>query len=252
MANTEKTSLLGRLLQTVGGSAEYAVALALLLVCGVVGGVIWLGGKQAAEPTKLAAAPAVSPALVQGQQDAAERQALEDLQREMRERMNEIEEQKRLEAEQAEQARLLAEHRQRELAAAQAEKERLAEEARQRELSLREAAERRRRAELARQTAAAAAREPVRTSAMIRWSSCRQPEYPRSSRVAGEEGVVVLSLDVDETGLVTDGRIKESSGSQRLDLTTLRSLKKCRFDPATVDGVPQATTGDVRFAWTLE
>lgn len=252
MSPTENPSALRRLLQTIAGSAEYAVALALLLVCGVVGAVIWFGAEEAPESPALAVGAPVAEAVGQVRQEAVEREALEDLQRQLRERMSEVEEQQRAEALRAEEARRAAEEQERLLAEQRAEEARLAEEARQRELALRIAEERQREAERARQAQLAAARVPERTDATIRWESCRQPEYPRASRAAGEEGVVVLSLEVNEYGSVTDGRVKESSGFRRLDLTTLRALMKCRFDPATENGVAMATTGEVRFAWSLQ
>lgn len=66
-----------------------------------------------------------------------------------------------------------------------------------------------------------------------------QPPYPAASRRAGEEGRVILMLYVDANGRVTDGRVDQSSGYDRLDKVALMHARRTwRFLPATKDGAP--------------
>jgi protein TonB len=95
----------------------------------------------------------------------------------------------------------------------------------------------------------AAKAPPVRVAAAIDWSSCRHPEYPEWSAEHGEEGTVVVAVQVDPSGSVTDSNIAQSSGSSRLDEAARRAISKCRFRPGTIDGTAQASATSVRFVW---
>ncbi len=268
-AENSANSALGRLFNTLSSSAEYVISLALLLVCLVVGLVIWLSGDkpdgdQADVASSLAAAMNAPPQLEAEALDQAaleaEREALEALQRQLRDSMQEVEARGREQADLLEQQRLEEEER---LAReAEIERQRKAAEARLAALKAELAERERLQAERARQAAARAPSQasaprdtpsrPVETTAAsIDWSSCKQPEYPRASRMAGEEGDVILSLKIDATGTVTDGEVSQSSGSRRLDRVTLQALKKCRFEPATQNDVAVVSTGTLRFTWSL-
>ena len=78
-----------------------------------------------------------------------------------------------------------------------------------------------------------------------------QPEYPPSSRRAGEAGTVKLDVYVLENGRVGDARIKESSGYPKLDEAALREVKRSwRLLPGTENGKPVAMWG--QFAVTFK
>jgi protein TonB len=78
-----------------------------------------------------------------------------------------------------------------------------------------------------------------------------QPEYPPSSRRAGEAGTVILEVYVLETGRVGDARVKTSSGFPKLDEAALREVKRSwRLTPGTEDGKPVAMWG--QFAVTFK
>jgi periplasmic protein TonB len=73
---------------------------------------------------------------------------------------------------------------------------------------------------------------------------CRPPtdEYPEAALRLGIEGVVVLSLTIDEKGAIADARVLEDPG-HGLGEAAVRSLRKhCRFEPARRGGDPVATT----------
>ena len=74
-----------------------------------------------------------------------------------------------------------------------------------------------------------------------------QPEYPPSSRRAGEAGTVILEVYVLENGRVGDARVKTSSGFPRLDEAAVREVKRSwRLVPGTENGKPVADVGAVR------
>lgn len=78
-----------------------------------------------------------------------------------------------------------------------------------------------------------------------------QPEYPPSSRRAGEAGTVVLEVLVLETGRVGDARVKQSSGFPKLDEAALREVKRSwRLTPGTENGKPIQMWG--QFAVTFK
>jgi periplasmic protein TonB len=78
-----------------------------------------------------------------------------------------------------------------------------------------------------------------------------QPEYPPSSRRAGEAGTVVLELYILENGRVGDARVKTSSGFPKLDEAALREVKRSwRLTPGTENGKPVPMWG--QFAVTFK
>ena len=78
-----------------------------------------------------------------------------------------------------------------------------------------------------------------------------QPEYPPSSRRAGEAGTVVLEVLVLENGRVGDVRVKKSSGFPRLDEAAMREVKRSwRLVPGTENGKPVKMWG--QFAVTFK
>ena len=78
-----------------------------------------------------------------------------------------------------------------------------------------------------------------------------QPEYPPSSRRAGEAGTVILEVLVLENGRVGDARVKQSSGFPRLDEAAVREVKRSwRLVPGTENGKPVQMWG--QFAVTFK
>ncbi len=78
-----------------------------------------------------------------------------------------------------------------------------------------------------------------------------QPEYPPSSRRAGETGTVVLEVYVMENGRAGDVRVKQSSGYPKLDDAAVREVKRSwRLVPGTENGKPAPMWG--QFAVTFK
>lgn len=78
------------------------------------------------------------------------------------------------------------------------------------------------------------------------------PAYPRLSRRLGETGLVVLRVELDETGRVVAAQVKRSSGSPRLDAAALTAVRSWRCQPARRDGQPVRAVATQPFNFTLE
>ena len=282
--STESGSNTRSLRQSLGHSAEYAIALALLLVGVVVGAVVWFSNQaeRVGVVTEIAMASDDAETEAATRAKAEEDAALAELRRELRDSLSNVEARGRMQAELAAQEQAAAEERARQLAELE-RRQREAEALRLQPESEQERIERleRERKVASRQSTGPAPspaapeidtppvapaapqggsavkvalsppRQPVVTKPEVLWDSCSRPTYPRNSIRAEEEGVTVISLDIDASGRVTSGSIRESSGHRRLDDETLSALSQCRFKPAATDGVPTATTGVFRFAWNL-
>lgn len=83
----------------------------------------------------------------------------------------------------------------------------------------------------------------VRTppSTQGRGARITQPEYPPSSRRAGEEGTVTLQCQVNEQGRSSECRVAKSSGFEKLDEAAVKEVQRnWRFVPGKEDGKPVA------------
>jgi protein TonB len=60
--------------------------------------------------------------------------------------------------------------------------------------------------------------------------------YPQLSRRLGESGTVVLRVELDEQGNVTDARVSNSSGFARLDDAAVAAVRGWRCTPASRNG----------------
>lgn len=66
----------------------------------------------------------------------------------------------------------------------------------------------------------------------------KAPVYPMLSRKRKEQGTVWLFLLVSKDGLVTELKLKKTSGFDRLDQAALQAVKKWKFQPALKQGQP--------------
>lgn len=229
-----------RLGATIGGSAEYAIAFALFAVCLLAGGAgLYLkyagsgSGRSGYDASALGLEPSADEAR------AAEQAALDEAQRKLRAELQQLEQQRSradsadLQRERALQQQLAALEKQR--AASRAEPARIA-------------------PAIAPAPAASApvATAPTMTPAALDWSDCSPPSYPRAAQRRGDSGVVMIDFQIGADGSVLGRRITQSSGSELLDNAAARAIGKCRFKPATADGVPVRGTTSVRFAWKLD
>lgn len=78
-----------------------------------------------------------------------------------------------------------------------------------------------------------------------------KPVYPTFARRQGVQGVVLLTVEVDISGLPLKVTIKQGSGSLVLDQSAQRAVKQWRFAPAQRGGKPVRATVDVPIRFRL-
>jgi len=98
----------------------------------------------------------------------------------------------------------------------------------------------------------AAATGAVNTPAVVDFTSCAKPEYPRNSLRNEETGAVTLAFLIGLDGRVVDSKLEKSSGFPNLDKTARAALNLCRFKPGMMDGKPQQSWTKVQYVWKLE
>jgi protein TonB len=64
------------------------------------------------------------------------------------------------------------------------------------------------------------------------------PAYPPLSRRLGEEGKLMLRVELDEKGYVSVARVVTSSGFKRLDDAAMAAVKTWRCTPPVREGQP--------------
>ncbi len=77
------------------------------------------------------------------------------------------------------------------------------------------------------------------------------PPYPAESKASREQGLVLLSVSVNEQGQVSSLTIKQSSGYPRLDVAARTAVQRWKFKPARVAGLAMATVIDVPVRFRL-
>lgn len=80
----------------------------------------------------------------------------------------------------------------------------------------------------------------------------KPPEYPEQSRLAREEGIVILLVEVTADGRPARITISQSSGYFRLDQAARRAVKQWKFHPAISGGNPVSSEVDVPVHFELE
>jgi periplasmic protein TonB len=66
------------------------------------------------------------------------------------------------------------------------------------------------------------------------------PEYPSSAMRNGDQGTVMVRVDVGPDGVPTSVEVAQRSGSRDLDRAALAAVRQWRFQPAQRDGQPVA------------
>ncbi|MBM4032391.1 MAG: TonB family protein [Planctomycetes bacterium] len=90
-----------------------------------------------------------------------------------------------------------------------------------------------------------------RTAPAVLLSRYGRAAYPRECHRRGEEGTVVLDVEVAVDGKPGAVTIVASSGNARLDAAAVEALRKAAFAPATRRGRPVASVHRVRWVWRL-
>ncbi len=78
------------------------------------------------------------------------------------------------------------------------------------------------------------------------------PPYPEEAKLAHQEGVVLLLVQVSENGDASEVSVKQSSGFHRLDEAALQAVRKWKFKPGTMGGFPVKSQVEVPVRFRLE
>ncbi|HEY8098821.1 MAG TPA: energy transducer TonB [Methylobacter sp.] len=78
------------------------------------------------------------------------------------------------------------------------------------------------------------------------------PDYPSVSRRMGEQGLVLLRVQVTANGATASVELQTGSGSDRLDQAALEAVKKWRFVPAKRGEQPVSASVTVPVSFSIE
>ena len=78
------------------------------------------------------------------------------------------------------------------------------------------------------------------------------PDYPPISRRMGEEGKLVLRVELDESGRVDNAEVINSSGYSRLDEAAMTAVKSWQCKPPLRDGEPARAIALQPFNFVLQ
>ncbi|MBF0272685.1 MAG: TonB family protein [Magnetococcales bacterium] len=79
-----------------------------------------------------------------------------------------------------------------------------------------------------------------------------KPDYPRSARRLGQEGTVLLTVEVTAAGGVAGVGVRKSSGFESLDQAATEAVRRWRFIPARRNGLLVAATVSVPIRFALQ
>lgn len=89
------------------------------------------------------------------------------------------------------------------------------------------------------------------TKANPSYLSNPSPIYPDSAKRRGEEGTVILYVNVDKNGYAALVSLSKSSGFKALDESAIKTVKRWKFKPATFAGIPISSTAEVPITFRL-
>ena len=92
---------------------------------------------------------------------------------------------------------------------------------------------------------------PSVVKAIVDFSTCDKPDYPRNSLRNEEQGTTRLMFLIGLDGKVADSKIEKSSGFRALDAAAKNALSLCKFKPGLIDGKPQQSWTVVDYVWKL-
>ena len=82
-------------------------------------------------------------------------------------------------------------------------------------------------------------------------NNCK-PDYPMAAKELGQQGRVVLRVEVSPAGKPLNTTVLSTSGYPRLDKAALAAVEQCRFRPATQGGIAVAGAADLPIQFRLE
>lgn len=85
-----------------------------------------------------------------------------------------------------------------------------------------------------------------------RYALTPSPPYPTAARTRGQEGLVLLTVEVLATGRTGQVLVKKSSGYTLLDQSAQNAVRSWRFEPAKRQHTPQSMTVDIPIRFSIE
>ena len=76
--------------------------------------------------------------------------------------------------------------------------------------------------------------------------------YPPASQDQGEEGMVKLSVLVEANGSVSEVKVTQSTGHQRLDAAAVRAARRAGYQRNSVNGTPVRTRFNTSYTFRLD
>ena len=89
------------------------------------------------------------------------------------------------------------------------------------------------------------------TTARPRYRSNPTPEYPAEARRLGQQGLVLIGVEVGADGHAHGLTLKRSSGYRLLDDAAMQAVRRWLFEPARTGGLPVASRADVPVKFSL-
>ncbi|MCX7817224.1 MAG: energy transducer TonB [Syntrophales bacterium] len=96
------------------------------------------------------------------------------------------------------------------------------------------------------------AEEQYHSKAVPRYGHNPPPQYPPLARIRGQEGLVLLSVEVLPDGRVGQVVVKQTSGYNLLDHSAIEAVKRWSFIPGKRMGVPITMWVDVPIRFALK
>jgi periplasmic protein TonB len=92
--------------------------------------------------------------------------------------------------------------------------------------------------------------EGPKTAAVVNANACA-PEYPASAERDELEGTSLVAFLIGVDGRVKQSKVEKSSGYKVLDNAAISAFSRCKYTPATADGVAQEGWATIRYVWKL-
>ena len=96
--------------------------------------------------------------------------------------------------------------------------------------------------------------KPADPNAIVNGGYIKLPTvpYPQKSQDEGEEGTVKLSIIVEANGSVSEVKVTQSTGHQRLDAAAVRTARSAGYRPKSVNGTPVRSRFNTSYTFSLE
>lgn len=92
----------------------------------------------------------------------------------------------------------------------------------------------------------------IRTKSKPGYFQNQPPEYPQLARQMHQEGLVILSVEIDQKGMPVQVEVEQSSGYQLLDRAALKAVRHWRFQPERRGDLPVKSKVAVPVRFRLE